>query len=60
MRMVRWMCGIKGVPSKQLGERLTFDDIISVLHQNKLQWYKKENDWVNKCMEYEVEKDCQT
>ena len=33
---------------------------ISVLQQNRLQWYghvlqKEYNDWVKKCMEYEVE-----
>jgi len=63
MRMVRWMCGSKlqdRVPSKGLRERLGFDDIISVLQQNRLPWYghmlrKEDNDWVKKCMEYEVE-----
>ena len=35
-------------------------DIIAVLQQNRLQWYghvlrKEDNDWVKKCMEYEVE-----
>jgi len=48
------------VPSKGLRERLGFDDIISVLHRNRLQSYghvllKEDNDWVKKCMEYEVE-----
>jgi len=33
---------------------------ISVLQQNRLRWYghvvqKEDNDWVKKCMEYEVE-----
>ena len=63
MRMVRWMCGVKlqdRVPSKELRVRLGLDDIISVLQQNRLRWYgyvlrKKDNDWVKKCMEYEVE-----
>jgi len=63
MRMVRWMCDVKlqdTVPTKGLRERLGLDDIISVLEQNRLQWYwcvlrKEENDWVKKCMEYEVE-----
>jgi len=63
MRMVRWMCGMKlqdGITSKGLRERLGLDHIISVLQRNRLQWYghvlrKKENDWVKKCMEYEVE-----
>ena len=63
MRMVRWMCGMKlqdRIASKGLRERLRLDDIISVLQQNRLQWYghvlqKEDNDWVKKCMEYEVE-----
>ena len=63
MRMVRWMCGVKlqdGVPSKELRGRLSLDDIISVLQRNRLRWYghvlrKEDNDWVKKCMEYEVE-----
>ena len=41
-------------------KRLRLDDIISVLQQNKaaMVWAyvaKKDNDWVKKCMEYEVE-----
>jgi len=63
MRMARWRCGIKlqdRVPSKGLRERLGLDDIISVLQQNRLRWYghvlqKEDNDWVKKCMVYEVE-----
>jgi len=40
--------------------RLGLDDIISVLQQNRLRWYghmlrKEDNDWVKKCIEYEVE-----
>jgi len=35
------------------------DDIISVLQQNRLRWYEhvlqKDDDWVKKCIEYEVE-----
>ena len=61
--MVRLMCGIKlkdRDPSKELRERLGLDDIISVLQQNRLRWYghllrKEDNNWVKKCMEYEVE-----
>ena len=41
-------------------ERLGIDDIILVLHKNRLRWYghvlRKENtDWVKKRTEYEVE-----
>jgi len=46
-------------PSKELRERLRIDDIPLVLQQNRLQWYghelRKDDDWVKKCMEYEVE-----
>ena len=63
IRMVRWMCNVKvkdRVPSKELRERLVVDDIILILQQNKLLWYrhvlrKEDTDWVKKCMEYEVE-----
>jgi len=63
MRMVRWMCGIKlkdRFPSKELRERLGIDDIALVLQQNRLRWYghllqKEDDDWVKKCMEYEVQ-----
>jgi len=62
MRMVRWMCGVKlkdRLPSKELKERLGIDDIALVLQQNRLRWYghvlrKDDDDWVKKCMEYEV------
>ena len=48
------------LPSKELRERLCIDDIALVLQQNRLRWYghvlqKEDNDWVKKCMEYEVE-----
>jgi len=39
--VVRWMCDVKvkdKVPSKELREGLGLDDIISVLHQNRLRW----------------------
>jgi len=49
------MCGVKlkdRFPSKELRERLGMDDT--------LRWYghvlrKEDDDWVKKCMEYEVE-----
>jgi len=63
MRMVRWMCDVKVTdrfPSNELRERLGIDGIISVLQQNRLRWYrhvlrKEDDDWMKKCMEYEVE-----
>jgi len=63
MRKVRWMCGVKlqdRVPSKGLRDRLGLDDIISLLQHNKLRLYghvlrKEDDDWVKKCLEYELE-----
>ena len=63
MRMVRWMCGVKvqhRIPSKGLTEKLGLDDIISVLQRNRfaMVWAciaKKDNKWVRKCMQYELE-----
>jgi len=48
------------VRSKELRESLGIDDIALVLQQNRLRWYghvlrKEDDDWVKKCMEYEVE-----
>jgi len=48
------------IPSKRLRERLGLDVIILVIQQNTLRWYghvlqKGDNDWVKKCMEYEVD-----
>jgi len=43
MRMVRYMCGVNlqdRVPSKGMRKRLGLDDIISVLQQNSLRWYR--------------------
>jgi len=43
-----------------LRKRLGADDIILVLQQNRLQWYghvlqNEDNDWMKKCVKYEVE-----
>ena len=57
-------CGVKlkdRLPSKALRERLGVDDIALILQQNRLRWYghvlrkDDDDDWVKKCMEYEVE-----
>ena len=57
------MCGVKlkdRLLSKELRERLGIDDIALVLQQNRLRWHghalrKEDDDWVKKCMEYEIE-----
>jgi len=43
MRMVRWMCDVKlqnRIPSKEFRGRLGLDDVVSVLQQNRLRWYR--------------------
>ena len=59
MRMVRWMCGIKlkdRLPSKELRDRLGIDENIGIAaKQAALVLRKDDDDWVKKCMEYEVE-----
>jgi len=43
----------------RLDLRLGVDDIALILQQNRLRWYghvlQNDDDWVKKCMEYEVE-----
>ena len=50
---------VMALPSKELRERLGVDDISLILQQNRLRWYghvlRKDNDWLKKCVEYEVE-----
>ena len=52
--------GCNRVTSDELRARLGLDDVVSVLQQNRLRSYghllrKEDNDWVKKCMEYEME-----
>jgi len=63
MRMIRRMCGVKVTDRftcSELRERLGIDDIITVIQRHRLRWYghvlrKDENDWVQRCADYEVE-----
>ena len=62
MRMVRWMCGvkIKDRVTSRVERETGLGDIMLVLQGNRLSWYgnvlqKEDNDWMKKCMEYEVE-----
>jgi len=62
MRMLRWMCGVKlqdRVPSKGLREtRIRWHNLGSTAKQVVMLWHvpwKDDNDWVKKCMEYELE-----
>ena len=61
LKFLSLRCKLKDrLPSKELREWLGIDDIALVLQQNRPRWYgqvprKKDDDWVKKCMEYEVE-----
>jgi len=61
MRMIRWMSGVKVTDrfmSCQLRERRGIDDITSVIQRHRLRWYLhilRKDDWMKKCMDYEVE-----
>ena len=53
-------CNLFVPVTSKLRERLGIDDIALVLQQNRLWWYghvlrKDDDDWVKKCLEYEVE-----
>jgi len=55
-----WCYGNRQFPSRELRERLGADDVTLVVQQNRLRWHGHElriedNDWVKKCMEYDVE-----
>ena len=46
-------------PSRELRQRLGIDDIALALQKNRLWWHghvlrKQDDDWLKKCMEYEV------
>jgi len=54
------LCEVTELNENGVMHRLGLDDITSVLQQNKLRWYghvlqKEDNDWVKKCMEYEMD-----
>ena len=61
--MIRRTCGVRitnRFTCSELRERLGTDDIITAIQQHRLRWYghvvrQDENDWVKKCMDYEVE-----
>jgi len=57
------MCGIKTTDrfsSSELKGRLGIDGLVTVIERHRLRWYghvlqKDENDWVKKCLDFEVE-----
>ena len=63
LRMIRWTCGTKitdRFSCSELIARLGIDDVITVMWLHRLRLYghiltKDENDWVKKCIDFEVE-----
>jgi len=61
MRMTRWMWGVKITDTftcSELRERLGTEDIITAIQRQVKMvrtCFKDENDWVKKCMNFEVE-----
>ena len=63
MQMIRWMCGIslKDRRTNEVLRRLVeVDPITAFTRSGRLRWYghvmrKRDEYWVNKCMEYRVE-----
>jgi len=64
LRMIDvWMCGMKvtdGFMCCELRERLGTDDVSTIVQRRRWRRYghvlrKDENDWVKKCVDYEVE-----
>ena len=63
MRMVRWMCGVslrEKKTSAELRARMGLEPVGEVVRGNRLRWLghvlrKDPDDWVRKCMDYEVE-----
>jgi len=44
MRMIRWTCRVKVTDRllcSKLRDRLGTDDVVTVIQQNRLSWYKK-------------------
>ena len=63
MRMVRWMCGVSLREKKRsecLRNMMEIEGVKEVMARSRLRWLghvlrKDENDWVKKCMDFEVE-----
>ena len=63
MRMVRQMCDVKlsdKVACEELRDRLGLEDVVTVLHRDRLRWYghmlrKDDSEWEKKCMDFVVE-----
>ena len=63
MSMIRWMCGVKlneRKKSEELREVLGLEPVSLIIKKSRLRWFghverKDDNDWVKRCIRWEVE-----
>ena len=63
MSMIRWICGVKlneRKKSEELRELLGLEPVSLMIKKNRLRWLghverKDDNDWVKRCITWEVE-----
>jgi len=63
MSMIRWMCGVKlneRKKSEELRELLGVEPVSLMIKNSRLRWFghverKDDNDWVKRCITWEVE-----
>jgi len=63
MSMIRWMCGVKLTErkkSEELTELLGLETVSLMIKKSRLRWFghverKDDNDWVKRCITWEVE-----
>jgi len=63
MSMIRWMCGVKlneKKKSEELRELLGLGPVNLMIKKSRLRWFghverKDDNDWVKRCITWEVE-----
>ena len=63
MNLIRWMCGVKlneRKKSEELGDLLGLEPVSLMIKKSRLRWYfsverKDDNDWVKRCITWEVE-----
>ena len=63
MSMIRWMCGVKlneRKKSEELRELLGLEPVSLMMKKSRLRWFghverKDDNDWVKRCITWEVE-----
>ena len=60
MSMIRWMCGVKLNERKKSEDLLGLEPVSLMIKKSRLRWFghvdqKDDNDWVKRCITWEVE-----